>query len=59
MHNLSKIKIYNRSNSSSVSVILKKEHCQTQMLTNNNIHILRIGYKNYNRRETSRKKEDK
>ncbi len=24
----------------------KKEHCQTHMLTNNNLHIVRIGYKN-------------
>ncbi len=29
------------------------------MLTNNNLHIVRIGYKNYNRRETGSKKEDK
>ncbi len=29
------------------------------MLTNNNLHIVRIGYKNENRRETSSKKEDK
>ncbi len=28
-----------------VSVILKKEHCQTHMLTNNNLYIVRIGYK--------------
>ncbi len=29
------------------------------MLTNNNLHIERIGYKNKNRSETSSKKEDK
>ncbi len=46
IHNLSKIKIDNKSNGSSLSVILKKEHCQTPMLTNNNLHIVRIGYKN-------------
>ncbi len=45
MHNLSKIKIDNKSNSNSLSVILKKEHRQTHMLTNNNLHIVRIGYK--------------
>ncbi len=46
MHNLSKIKIDNKSNASTLSLILKKEHCQTHMLTNNNLHIVRIGYKN-------------
>ncbi len=35
IHNLSKIKI-DKSNGSSLSVILKKEHCQKHMLTNNN-----------------------
>ncbi len=44
-HNLSKIKIDSKSNDSSLSVILKKEHCQTHMLTNNNLHKVRIGYK--------------
>ncbi len=29
------------------------------MLTNNNLHIVKIGYKNYNRDKTSSKKEDK
>ncbi len=29
------------------------------MLTNNNLHIVKIGYKKQNRRETSSKKEDK
>ncbi len=40
MHNLSQIKIDNKSNSSSFSVILEKEH---------NLHMVRIGYKNWNR----------
>ncbi len=44
MNLLSKIKIDNKSNFSSLSVILKKEHCQIHMLTNNNLHIVRIGY---------------
>ncbi len=42
MHNLSKIKIDNKSNTSSLSVILKKEHRQKHMLTNNNLHIVYI-----------------
>ncbi len=46
MHNLSKIKIDNKSSGSSLSVIVKKEHCLKHMLTNNNLHIVRIGYKN-------------
>ncbi len=40
------MKIDNASNGSSLSVIQKKEHCQKHMLTNNNLHIVRIGYKN-------------
>ncbi len=34
-----------KSNGSSLSVILKK-YSQKHMLTNNNLHIVRIGYKN-------------
>ncbi len=34
-----------KSNASTLSVILKKEHCLKHMLTNNNLHIVRIDYK--------------
>ncbi len=46
IHNWSKIKIDNKSNGSSLSVILKKKNTGKNMLTNNNSHIARIGYKN-------------
>ncbi len=44
LYNLSKIKI-DKSSGSSLSVILKTEHCQKHKLTNNNLHIVGIGYK--------------